>query len=218
MDAVARAGDSGGLSPLDTTIESMLPGLAQEVLPVPLSDEEIEELPAHTAARLLELHPDRYALATALFFGCPTMSGREICRIARVGSHTLQCIIEREERGRTAEAWRKGASARLRSIADMAMSASQSLLADSEAIKGAGIKGLATLLRESTHAHELLAGRAPGQSAEKRAGGSEADTYLASLRDAAHAQSIEGEEKAEAGAELAGEEAGADRAGMRGAE
>lgn len=214
MDAVARASDSGGLSPLDTTIESMLPGLAQEVLPVPLSDEEIEELPAHTAARLLELHPDRYALATALFFGCPTMSGREICRISRVGSHTLQCIIEREERGRTAEEWRKGASARLRSIADMAMSASQSLLADPCAIKDAGIKGLATLLRESTHAHELLAGRAPGQSTDKRAGGAETDTYLASLRDAAQAQSIEAEENGESRAEGSGSATAEEEAGV----
>lgn len=191
MDAGQRAlADDRSLdSPLDRARDSMLPGMAIEVMPLPISDEEMDDLPVHTAERLLELHPDRYALATALFFGCPTMSGREICRIARVGSHTMQCIIDREERGRTADEWRKGASARLRSIADLSMSAAQHLLADHEAVRDAGIKGVATLLRESTHAHELLAGRMPGQFSKPV---SDADEYLAGLVSA-QGQSIEAE-------------------------
>ena len=197
MDAEPRACNAGSVdlsdpdSPLDRAIASYLPGMASEVLPTPISDTEIDELPRHTAARVLELHPDRYALATALFFGCPMLSFRDICRIARVGTHTLQMIIEREEQGRTADSWRKSASARLRAMADAAMGASQSLLSDAEAVREAGIKGLATLIREATHAHELLAGRMPGQgSSSKGAAAPDADSYLASL-NAARNQSIE---------------------------
>lgn len=198
MDAEPRTCDAGRVerhesSPLDRAIASYLPGMASEVLPTPISDTEIDELPRHTAARVLELHPDRYALATALFFGCPLLGFRDICRIARVGTHTLQMIIEREEQGRTADSWRKSASARLRAMADAAMGASQDLLADAGAVREAGIKGLATLIRESTHAHELLAGRMPGQGAAAKSTAPDADSYLASL-ESVRAQSIEVEE------------------------
>jgi hypothetical protein len=185
--------------------------MATEVLPTPISDEEIDDLPRHTAARVLELHPDRYALATALFFGCPMMSFREICRISRVGTHTLQMIIEREEQGRTADSWRKSASARLRAMADAAMGAAQDLMSDSESVKSAGIGGLATLLRESTRAHELLAGRMPGQSPTGRSGVADADSYLSSLQQV-RAQSIE--EAENAGLARVGE--GAERVGEAG--
>ena len=217
MDAVTRESDAGALapttsSPLDRAISSYLPGMAEEVLPVPITDDAIDALPRHTAARLLELHPDRYALATALFFGCPLMSFRDVCRIARVGTHTLQMIIEREEQGRTADSWRKTASARLRAMADAAMGAAQDLMCDTGAVREAGIKGLATLIRESTHAHELLAGRIPGQGAGKAGTVGDADSSLASLQQV-RVQSIEGAENGGVAREVeAADQAGADGA------
>lgn len=221
MDAAARAGNAGELipaqpkSPLDRAIDSYLPGLAQEVLPTPISDDAIDELPRHTAARLLELHPDRYALATALFFGCPLMSFREICRVARVGTHTLQLIIEREEQGRTADSWRKSASARLRAMSDAAMGAAQDLMSDRESVGKAGIVGLATLIRESTRAHELLSGRMPGQQVGGKAPGSDAESYLSSLEQAraeSITQPIEVDENGGSREAAAGQDAGSDDA------
>jgi len=179
----------------------MLPGMESEVLPAPVPDDWVDRYPRHTAERLLELHPDRYALAVALFFGCPTISGRQVCRIARIGPHTLSELIKREESGRTAAEWARPASARLRALADVAMSVAGDLMSDSDAVREAGLKGVASILRESTHAHALLDGRLPGQQPKQSADG--ADDYLESVRRA-QAESIRGEEieGARAGGEL----------------
>lgn len=180
---------TGVLSPLDAARASFLPGLAQEAMPVPCTDEELERIPVHTAERLLALEPERYALATALFFGCG-LPHRMVCRVARLSPHTLTAIIRRESNSRTAEEWRQSMSGDLRALAAMAQSAAGELLADPEAVREGGLRGVATILRELTHAHELLAGRMPGQASSKAPS---ADDYLAAMREA-HGQSIVGEE------------------------
>ncbi len=190
-DAERESGDRRIDSPLDRVRAALLPGMESEVLPAPCSDEDVERFPRHTAERLLELHPDRYALATALFFGCPTLSGRQVCKIARIGPHTLAEIIKREESGRTAAEWARSASARLRALADVAMSVAGDLMSDADAVRAAGLKGVASILRESTHAHALIDGRLPGQQPKQSADG--ADDYLESVRRA-QAESISGEE------------------------
>jgi len=190
MDDAERVADDRRLdSPLDQVRAAILPGMEPEVLPAPVPDEEVERFPRHTAERLLELHPDRYALAVALFFGCPTISGRQVCRIARISPHTLAEIIRREESGRTASEWAKSASARLRALADVAMSVAADQLSDSEACAAAGIKGVASILREATHAHALINERLPGQQARPPAGSP--DDYLDSIRKATQSESIE---------------------------
>lgn len=191
MDDFSRDGDNRqgvAASPLDDLRGALLPGMEAEVLPAPVDDDIIDRLPEHSAERLLALHPDRYALATALFFGCPTISFRQVCRIARVGTHTLQHIIRREEHGRTASEWAKSAGARLRVLADMTMAVASDQLSDAEAVSAAGIKGVATILREATHAHALIEGRLPGQQPKQSAGSP--DDYLAAVREA-QLQSIE---------------------------
>lgn len=190
-DPERESSDRGVASPLDRVRESMLPGMESEVLPAPVPDDWVERYPKHTAERILELHPDRYALAVALFFGCPTISGRQVCRIARIGPHTLAEIIKREEAGRTAAEWARSASARLRALTDLALAAAGDLLSDADAVKSAGANGVASILRESTRAHALLDGRLPGQQPRQSADG--ADDYLESVRRA-QAESISGEE------------------------
>jgi hypothetical protein len=190
-DPERESSDRSVASPLDRVRESLLPGMESEVLPAPVPDDWVDRYPRHTAERLLELHPDRYALAVALFFGCPTISGRQVCRIARIGPHTLAELIRREEAGRTAAEWARSASARLRALADVAMSVAGDLMSDADAVREAGLKGVASILRESTHAHALLDGRLPGQQPKQSADG--ADDYLESVRRA-QAESISGEE------------------------
>ena len=188
-DPERESSDRSVASPLDRVREAMLPGMESEVLPAPCSDEDLERFPRHTAERLLELHPDRYALATALFFGCPTISGRQVCRIARIGPHTLAEIIKREDKGRTAAEWARSASARLRALADVAMSVAGDLMSDADAVREAGLKGVASILREATHAHALINERLPGQQSKPPAGSP--DDYLASIRKATQSESIE---------------------------
>ena len=186
-DAERESSDQRIDSPLDRVRAALLPGMESEVLPAPCSDEDVERFPRHTAERLLELHPDRYALATALFFGCPTLSGRQICKIVRISPHSLAEIIRREESGRTAAEWSRSAASRLRALADMAMSVAGDLMSDEDAVRDAGLKGVASILRESTHAHALIEGRLPGQSSKAPADG--AEDYVESIRRA-QAQSI----------------------------
>ena len=77
MDDISRDGDNRqgvAASPLDDLRGALLPGMEAEVLPAPVDDDIIDRLPEHSAERLLALHPDRYALATALFLGAPLLA------------------------------------------------------------------------------------------------------------------------------------------------
>ena len=198
MDGAARESSSVVVdSPLDRARAEMLPGLGGELLCEPISDEVVDRLPVYTAERVLALDPFRYSIAAALFFCAPTISKREICRLCRISQHTLEMIIEREERGRTAEQWRESASMRLRRLSDRAMDVGENLMRDDEVVRKSGLGGVAAILREATHAHELMAQRLPGQ--QKPANGSDdVKDYFDSFKRAEVARkSIEVVEKEE---------------------
>lgn len=171
----------------------LLPGICADDLPAPISDEEIQQLPTYTAGRLFELDEKRYRLAVALFFG-EGLSFRGVCRVCKISCHTLQAIIRRESNGQTAEDWRKVASADIRASMYMIQRRIDELLQDDDAVRAAGLKGLATLEREHTHAHELLNQRLPGQADTKQLSPEQqAELYIKSQAQAC-AQSIEVEE------------------------
>lgn len=145
-------------TPLDIMIAQQLPGMGEHALPAPCDDEELDRLPVHTAVRVRDSEPARYALAVGLFFG-ERMGIRQICRYARMSPHTLAQIILAEMRGRTADEWRSDLLERLRLGGTLAASAMVGLMMDGDAVGSAGIKGVATAMREIAHAHELMSGR-----------------------------------------------------------
>lgn len=172
-------------TPLDVMIAGQLPGLGECALPSPCEDAELERLPIHTASRLRESDPARYAQAAALFFGCG-LGVREICRVLRLSPHTLGMIIVAESNGRTAEQWRAELCANLRAVGTLSASAMRDLLLDRDSVEIAGIKGVATAIDKVAHAHELLSGR-PTDRRENLAKPSQADAadaYLAALQSA----------------------------------
>lgn len=172
-------------TPLDVMIASQLPGLGECALPAPCEDAELERLPVHTASRLRESDPARYAQAAALFFGCG-LGIREICRVLRLSPHTLGMIITAESNGRTADQWRSELCASLRAVGSLSASAMRDLLLDQDAVEIAGIKGVATAIDKIAHAHELLDGR-PTDRRENLAKPSTSDAataYLAALKSA----------------------------------
>lgn len=173
-----------------------LPGLIPEDMPEPLTQEEFDRLPIYTAARLFELDERRYRLAVALFFGVGA-GFRQTCNICKVGQHTLQAIIRNEVASKTAEQWRQAASGEIRALTQLAMSAAAQLLTDPKAVEQAKIQGVATILRELTHAHELINQRLPGQvDANKLTPEQQAQLYIQSQTQARN-QSIEVQEKSE---------------------
>lgn len=197
--------DSDAISPLDMMIAQQLPGMGEHALPAPCDDAELDRLPVHTATRVRKSEPARYALAVGLFFG-ERMSVRQICRYARMSPHTLAQIILEEMKGRTAEQWKDDLLERLKLGGTLAASALVGLLMDEDAVQIAGIKGVATAIREQAHAHELLSGR-PTDRRENLTGASDeaaAKAYLARMPIAEQIDS--GAEKGEASRE--GEEAG----------
>lgn len=178
--------DSADISPLDMMIAQQLPGMGEHALPAPCDDAELDRLPVHTATRVRESDPARYALAVGLFFG-ERMSVRQICRFARMSPHTLSQIILEEMKGRTAEQWKDDLLERLKLGGTLAASALVGLLMDEDAVQIAGIKGVATAIREQAHAHELLSGR-PTDRRETLTGASDevaARAYLARMTNAA---------------------------------
>ena len=178
---------------LDMMLAQQLPGMGEHALPAPCDDEELERLPVHTAARIRDSEPARYALAVALFFG-ERMGVRQICRYARMSPHTLQAIILAESAGRTAEQWRNDLLERMRVGGTLAASALTGLLMDEEAVQYAGIKGVATALREYAHAHELMSGR-PTDRREVQAATSDDDAARAYLAKITPAMDSEGKNK-----------------------
>lgn len=146
----------------DNALASFLPGMIPDDIPKPAGDIEIEALPIFTGKRLLELHPDRYHLAVALFFGLGA-SLRMCCRIARVSPHTMQCIVREEINGQTAEQWRDAACGELRVTGQLVLSAINERLSDSALLGKTDTRTLATILREVVHAHEQMSGKLPGQ-------------------------------------------------------
>ena len=177
------------------TAGALLPGLDDD-LPVPLEDDALEALPIYTASQVFSRNEAKYKLAVALFFG-EGLSLRSVCRLCHISCHTMQSIIRRECGSDWADRWRKVASADLRAAATMAISRAHELLADDDAVKAAGIKGLATFVRESTHAHELLNERLPGQgNTPKLTPEQQAEAYIKAQQHA-RGQSIEVAENGE---------------------
>lgn len=146
----------------DNALASFLPGMIPDDIPLPASDIEVDALPIYTSARLLALHPERYNLAVALFFGLGA-SLRMCCKIARVSPHTMQCIVREEINGRTAEQWRDAACGELRVTGQLVLSAINERLSDAALLAKTDTRTLATILREVVHAHELMSGKLPGQ-------------------------------------------------------
>ena len=167
-----------------------LPGMIPEDMPEPLTQREFDAMPIYTAAQLFKLDERRYRLAVALFFGVGS-SFRQTCNICKVGQHTLQAIIRNEVASKTAEQWRAAASGEIRALTQLALSASSQLLSDSNSIKEAGIKGLATILRELTHAHEMLNQRLPGQIDAAKLSPEQAALAYIEAQQHARGQSIE---------------------------
>jgi hypothetical protein len=79
----------------------------------------------------------------------------------------------------------------------MAISQAHELLSNDEAVKTAGIKGLATFIRESTHAHELLNQRLPGQGDSKPLTPEQQAELYINAQAQARTQSIDVGEKSE---------------------
>jgi hypothetical protein len=174
-----------------------LPGLMPDDMPKPMTQEEFDAMPIYTAEQLFKNDERRYRLAVALFFGLGS-SFRQACDIARVGYHTMQAIIKNEVASTTAEQWRQAASGEIRALTQLAMAAASQLLTDPKAIEAAKIQGVATILRELTHAHEMLNQRLPGQGESKKLTPEEmAELYTQSLKQA-RGQSIEATEMSEA--------------------
>lgn len=150
----------------DRALASFLPGMIPDDIPQPADDSEVDSLPIYTSRRLLDLHPDRYHLAVALFFGLGA-SLRMCCKIARVSPHTMQCIVREEINSRTAEQWRDAACGELRVTGQLLLSAINERLSDHKALAKTDLRSLATTLREVTHAHELFSGKLPGQGGKR---------------------------------------------------
>jgi hypothetical protein len=178
----------------------LLPGLGDD-LPAPLDDDQLAALPIFTASQVFERDELKYKLAVALFFG-EGISLRGVCRLCHISCHTMQSIIRRECGSEWADRWRKVASGDLRAAATMAISRAHELLADDEAVKTAGIKGLATFVRESTHAHELLNQRLPGQGDTKQLSQEQQAKLYIEAQAQAQTQSIEVGEKSEPARDL----------------
>jgi hypothetical protein len=109
----------------------------------------------------------------------------------------MQSIIRREQNGLEADKWRKAASGDIRALVTMALSVAGDMLADKKMADKAGYNGIASLLRELSHAHELLNQRLPGQQdAAKLSPEQQAEAYM---KAQAHArgQSIEVNENGE---------------------
>jgi hypothetical protein len=173
----------------------LLPGLGDD-LPAPLNDDQLEKLPVFTASQVFERDELKYKLAVALFFG-EGISLRGVCRLCHISCHTMQSIIRRECGSEWADRWRKVASGDLRAAATIAISQAHELLSDEDAVKTAGIKGLATFIRESTHAHELLNQRLPGQGDTKQLSQEQQAKLYIEAQAQAQTQSIEVGEKSE---------------------
>jgi hypothetical protein len=173
----------------------LLPGLGDD-LPAPLNDDQLEKLPVFTASQVFERDELKYKLAVALFFG-EGISLRGVCRLCHISCHTMQSIIRRECGSNWAQRWRDVASGDLRAAATMAISQAHELLSNDEAVKTAGIKGLATFIRESTHAHELLNQRLPGQGDSKPLTPEQQAELYINAQAQARTQSIDVGEKSE---------------------
>ena len=174
------------ITPLDQMIASELPGLGEYQLPRPCEDADLERLPVHTAARFRAAEPKLYAIAVALFFGEDRMGFFPICKALRISPHTLGNVVASEMSGSTAEAWRKDLLSRLRVGGTLAVSALTTLLSDNDAVSYAGVKGVATALKEMTHAHELLSGRPTDrrESVSPLSTKRQADDYISRLQPA----------------------------------
>lgn len=198
--------DRKELSPLDQAAAAILPGLEMDVMPMPCGDGELRSLRPYTADGLLRAHPDRYALATGLFFGA-NLSFNDVCRYARISPHTMQCIIAREAQGELAGRWREATKGNLRALISMAMSVGAELMAN----RPGDLNGtqVATLLREYVHAHELMDGRPTGRSdSAPQHTNDDARSYVDQMRRAsARKESIEAEE---IGGPREGDESGAE--------
>lgn len=174
-----------------------LPGLMPDDMPTPMTQEEFDAMPVYTAAQLFKKDERRYRLAVALFFGLGS-SFRQACDIARVGYHTMQAIIKNEVASKTAEQWRQAASGEIRALTQLAMAAASQLLTDPKAIEAAKIQGVATILRELTHAHEMLNQRLPGQGDVKPLSPEQQAELYIRAQQHARGQSIDVTEMSEA--------------------
>lgn len=171
------------------TAAPFLPGIAHD-LPIALDEDELEQLPIFTASQVFARDEYKYRLAVALFFG-EGISLRGVCRICGISPHTMQSIIRREQNGVEADKWRKAASGDIRALVTMALSVAGDMLADKKMADKAGYNGIASLLRELSHAHELLNQRLPGQQdANKLTPEQQAEIYIQSQAQARR-QSIE---------------------------
>jgi len=178
------------------TAAPFLPGIEHN-LPIPMDDDDLDQLPIFTASQVFARDEHKYRLAVALFFG-EGISMRGVCRICGISSHTMQSIIRREQYGVEADKWRKAASGDIRALVTMALSVAGDMLADKNLSDKAGYQGIASLLRELSHAHELLNQRLPGQQdAAKLTPEQQAEAYIASQKHAQN-QSIDVTESGEA--------------------
>lgn len=173
----------------DSAIASFLPGMIPDDIPLPVSDIEVDALPIYTSRRLLDLHPDRYNLAVALFFGLGA-SLRMCCKIARVSPHTMQCIVREEINGKTAEQWRDAACGELRVTGQLVLSAINERLSDSAMLSKTDTRTLATILREVVQAHETLSGKMPGQGCKSAKDLSDSELAVEYTNRMQRAQSI----------------------------
>lgn len=139
---------------LDELKEGMLPGMAEGSVMEGMTEEELRRLPMHTAERVLEKTPERYALAARLFFECG-IGVRMICSMLKMSPHTLGAIIRAESGSKSAEEWRNEYQSGLKANLSLAANALGEMMLDKAELKKAGIVGISQVVDRLTRAYVM---------------------------------------------------------------
>lgn len=120
---------------------------------------------ACTGERILARRPELPGMVRALFFN--GFGIREISRRLSLSTHSVEALLSKEIDKLSADEWRQVQCGGLRNVAMRATAAATRLLSHERQVQAAGIKGIATLIKDTVHAHELLSGKLPGQTTAK---------------------------------------------------
>lgn len=110
----------------------------------------------HTASTLLVRRPAAYTLIAKM--AAEGVGVRGISRILNVGEHTVGAVLVREAGSVTVSKWKADFSKLMRGTSMLAMARANELLADDNAVKEAGIRGLGSFLQQCANVMEKLEG------------------------------------------------------------
>jgi predicted transcriptional regulator len=163
--------------------------LAGPIEPIPAGeagDLRLSRIPVFTGARVFSSDPQRYHLASALFFESG-LGQMQIARLLAMSPQTVAAIIHREQDGMAAERLREVQAKRMAAVVSIASGAMVEMLSDPEARARMSLKDLAYAAKIATESAALLRGEATsrvGKAEEQVSGRAAAADYLATLPEA----------------------------------